>query len=205
MWQLWLLGIGFIIVWIATGKDVAEHNESISYWNNEIMAGGIEQTLPIKFIPNKNILIPDIDVAVYLNDQQQQIAFVDFSNVSNATPQFVVYHFNEILECSILEDGNTTAASGVGRALVGGMLGGGVGAVVGANTRGTKPTSLSLDIRIISKNLANPTYIIHLLKYETKHSARTYKTAMTFAQEVYGTLSAIIDINKNSQGGWNRQ
>lgn len=205
MWSLWLIGIGFIFVLISAFKNVGERNESISYWNNEIMAGGIEQNLPIEFIPNKNILIPDIDTAVYLNEQQQQIAFVDFSNVANATPQFVVYHFNEILECSILEDGNTTAASGVGRALVGEMLAGGVGAVVGASTRGTKPTSLSLDIRIISKNLENPTYIIHLLKYEVKHSDRTYKTAMDFAQEVYGTLSAIIDINRNSQGGWTQQ
>ena len=62
-----------------------------------------------------------------------------------------IINFSDIIECQIIEDSNTVMNGGVGRAVVGGALAGGVGAIVGANTRATKNVINILQIRIITK------------------------------------------------------
>ena len=73
-----------------------------------------------------------------------------------------------MIECSIEEDGVTIESGGVGRAVVGGVLAGGVGAVVGAATRSSKPTTLSLSVRLVTRNLDRPLYKILIIKEATK-------------------------------------
>lgn len=104
-----------------------------------------------------------------------------------------IIKYTDILECEILENNNTVLQDGLGRALIGGVIAGGVGAVVGANTRKTEIIT-DLKIRIVTKNSSKSSYMIWLKSKEMS------KQAFEFVNEVYAMIKNIIsknDITKN--------
>ncbi len=115
-----------------------------------------------------------------------------------------IINFSDIIECQIIEDSNTVMKGGVGRAVVGGALAGGVGAIVGANTRASKNVINILQIRIITKKISNSLYTIDLIKTEIEKNSMEYMNAMNFANNVYAILTSIITNNdkvSNNLGG----
>lgn len=115
-----------------------------------------------------------------------------------------IINFSDIIECQIIEDSNTVMKGGVGRAVVGGALAGGVGAIVGANTRASKNVINILQIRIIKKKISNSLYTIDLIKTEIEKNSMEYRNAMNFANNVYAILTSIITNNdkvSNNLGG----
>lgn len=106
-----------------------------------------------------------------------------------------IINFLDIIECEIIEDSNIVMKGGVGRAVVGGALAGGVGAIVGANTRASKNVINSLQIRIITKNISNSLYTIDLIKTEIKKDSMEYRNTMNFANNVYAIITSIITNN----------
>ena len=127
------------------------------------------------------------NVAIYISNFKKQVLFV--SLISNIR---VIYYFDELIECSIEEDGVTIESGGVGRAVVGGVLAGGVGAVVGAATRSSKPTTLSLSVRLVTRNLDRPLYKILIIKEATKRDSPEYRYRKRLAEEIYATMISII-------------
>ena len=105
--------------------------------------------------------------------------------------------FSDIVECEIMEDSKTIMKGGIGRAIVGGALAGGVGAIVASNTRKSNDVINNLHIRIITKNVSNSLHIINIIKSETKKYSPEYKIAINFANNVYATLTSIIKGNSN--------
>lgn len=112
--------------------------------------------------------------------------------------------FTDIIECEIIEDSNTIMKGGVGRAVVGGVLAGGIGAVVGANTRASQNVTNSLQIRIVTKNINRSLYTINIITAETQKDSKEYKESMNFANDVYATITSIInnsEKNNSNLGG----
>lgn len=108
-----------------------------------------------------------------------------------------VYGYQDILEYELLEDGESITKGGLGRAVAGGLLLGGVGAVVGGITgkKKTKTVVNSLRIKITVKNLNNPTVYINLITAATKSGSIIYKSSYNSAQEILSVLSIIVDTN----------
>ena len=69
-----------------------------------------------------------------------------------------LYYYNQILGFELLEDGETITKGGLGSAVVGGLLFGGVGAIVGGVTgaKRTKNVCKSLQIKITLRNSPCP-------------------------------------------------
>ena len=63
-----------------------------------------------------------------------------------------IYDFNEIIDYKLTENGSTVSEGGVGRAVTGGLLFGGVGAVVGGVTAGTNKVITNMRFRISFNN-----------------------------------------------------
>lgn len=105
------------------------------------------------------------------------------------------YHYEELVDFELLEDGTSITKGGIGRAVVGAVLFGGIGAVVGGVTgkRQTKPICTSLMIKITLKNTAQPTDYIKLINSSTKKDSFTYKTAYNQAQEILSLLQLIVN------------
>ena len=96
--------------------------------------------------------------------------------------------FNEINGFEILED--STVTDGIARAIAGGVLAGGVGAIVGAVTAKKYVTSYS--ITFYTNNIAKPQITIPLLNSQTKKDSIEYKQASHFAQQINASIKAII-------------
>ena len=101
-----------------------------------------------------------------------------------------IYNFTDIIDFELLEDGSSITKGGLGRALAGGFLFGGVGAVVGGVTGGKRSKAFcdSLKIKITLNSIATPTTYIDFIKTSTKKSSFVYKTNFTLAQECLSVL-----------------
>lgn len=109
-----------------------------------------------------------------------------------------VYSYGDIVDYELIEDGNTISNGGVGRAIVGGALFGGVGAIVGGATgHKNKETCTKLQIKITLNNVKTPTEYITFILAETKKDSFIYKTAIAMAQEIISLLQIICNENKN--------
>ena len=101
---------------------------------------------------------------------------------------FYSLNLGDINGFEILED--DAVVGGIGRAIAGGILAGGMGAIVGATT--AKNHVLSYAIAIYTKDIANPQVTITLLNSKTKKDSLEYRLASSFAQEINASVKAII-------------
>ncbi|UYZ34963.1 SHOCT domain-containing protein [Clostridium beijerinckii] len=112
-----------------------------------------------------------------------------------------IYNYSDIVDYELLEDGESIAKGGLGRAVAGGVLFGGIGAIVGGVTGGKKSKTVctSLKIKITVNDINNPVVYLKFLSSETKKSSFIYKTAFNSAQECLSVLQLITNIQEKEQ------
>ena len=112
-----------------------------------------------------------------------------------------IYDYSELLGYEILEDGNTITKGGLGSAIVGGALFGGVGAVIGGLTGGKKSKEVvkSLKVKIVLDNKIVPAEYIELLKTEFKKDGFVYRAAKQEAEYIVAILASISAENEKNQ------
>ena len=112
-----------------------------------------------------------------------------------------IYNYSEVLEYEILEDGNTITKGGLGSAIVGGALFGGIGAVVGGLTGGKKVKEVvkSLKVKIVLDNKIVPAEYIELLTTEFKKDGFVYRVAKQQAEDIVAILASIVAENEKNQ------
>lgn len=114
------------------------------------------------------------------------------------------YSFADILQCEIIEDGRTTvkkSTSGtIGRALLGGLLAGGVGAIIGGVTSSAKVQEKinRISVRIIVNDPNHPSWEIFYLNsiFGEQKGSYLYNRAMISARNVHAMLSGFIQIGE---------
>ena len=105
-----------------------------------------------------------------------------------------VYSYSEILKFELLEDGSSTLEGGLGMALVGGVLFGGVGAVVGSNVGKTSnPVCNSLQIKITLNNMRTPMIVVSFISSPTDRNSKEYKAIFADAHECISKLHVICE------------
>ena len=119
-----------------------------------------------------------------------------FPSFKNAAP----YSYKDIIDYELIEDGTSMIKGGVGRALVGGMLLGGLGAIVGSATgkKKVKQTCTNLVIKITVNNIAAPVEYISLISSATNKNSMIYRTAYQDAQEIISLLQVICNQRNTS-------
>lgn len=108
-----------------------------------------------------------------------------------------VYNYSDIVDFELLEDGESVAKGGIGRALVGGALFGGAGAVVGSVTRKNKEYCNSIRVKITIDNLSDPVVYLNFINHRVKVTSDQYKNAHEQAQKIMSTLQLICDKDNN--------
>lgn len=117
---------------------------------------------------------------------------------SSTGPKFIQY--KDLISTELLEDDFVKISSGgLKRAIAGGLLFGGAGAIVGGVTGKKKTKSIikSLKIKITIRDKNNPVIYVVLSKTELKTSSLLYKGLIETAQKIIGTLECIINENNN--------
>ena len=114
--------------------------------------------------------------------------------ISNTSSNFSEIPFSAIIGCEILTDSEVTG--GVGRAIAGGILAGGVGAIVGATT--AKKKIKSYKVVIYTSSIKHSSYTIDLIDTEMKTSHVDYQNAVKFAADINASIKAIIEQNNRA-------
>lgn len=92
------------------------------------------------------------------------------------------HNYSDIVSFELLEDGKSVAEGGLKRALVGGVLFGGAGAIVGGITgKKTNEVCNSLKIKVTISNTGFPVTYISLIDSEIKKSNPFVKQAFIFS------------------------
>ncbi|WP_159723138.1 SHOCT domain-containing protein [Enterococcus sp. CSURQ0835] len=106
------------------------------------------------------------------------------------------YHFNELNSYELLENGSsvTSGGLGVGRAVVGGVMLGGVGAVLGGVTKKKKQTNFveSLKILVTFKNRNPVSTTIDFIK-KKQQKDKKYEKILVQAKETLSGFDYIIN------------
>ena len=125
------------------------------------------------------IVVDDVAKKVYVSSEVENEAFEELS-------------YEDVIGFEVIEDSHVTG--GIKRAVVGGILAGGAGAIVGAQTAYRQAIS-SMSAVIYLKNVTNPQYIMELIVDKTRTDEPEYLSAKDFTGRVYATIKAIMAIN----------
>lgn len=106
-----------------------------------------------------------------------------------------IYNYSDVVSFELLEDGESVAKGGLGRALVGGALFSGVGAIVGGVTGKRKTTGIcnSLRLKLTMDNIYDPVVYVDFITSKTKKDGFTYKTLLNSAQECLSMFQLICE------------
>lgn len=139
------------------------------------------------------------DYAFVTDDNNEFIAIVKSASIQ-------VLRYSDIVSISYEENGSNVYNKSLGGAVVGGLLFGGVGAIVGGNTaKATQNKEVnSMSIKILLKNTSNPTIILNIysgatLKTKESTARMHYEGLMKEVAGIKDIFSIIIDItDKNN-------
>ena len=104
---------------------------------------------------------------------------------------YTLFSYDQIVSFELLENGESVASGGIGRAALGGVLFGGVGAVVGASTRSYKSVCEELKIKVTVKDYKDPAFYIPLIAVQASKISSVYKERMKMAQNILSKLQLI--------------
>lgn len=112
-----------------------------------------------------------------------------------------IIDYKDIRSFELMEDGDTIASGGLGRAAIGGVLFGGAGAMVGAVTGNRKESCSKLQIKLTVNNADKSAEYIKFIDKKVNKSSTTYITAFNEAQECLSTLEIICSHKENVVSG----
>jgi len=181
-----IIGV-IVLVIIIINVWKSEKNEAE---NKKSLQGQLKQN-NFKVDKSYDIISFGINKQVLFDLDSNKIAILDA--VANSIDYVEI---NKIIDCEVVEDKTTIMKGGIGRAIVGGVLAGGVGAIVGAGTRGSSDVVRNLAIRIITNDISNSLVMITLIAGKTKRDSVDYINCMASAQGIYSTIISILNSSK---------
>lgn len=167
---LFLVILLLFISCIAFAISSNNKNKEISLNNREYISKELEKQ---GFNATKTINVTIYD-EILIDENSKNIAICHYLSSG-----YRVIPFSNITDVSIYEDGEERRSFGIGRAIVGGILAGGVGAIVGATTAKSKKVVNSYELRIFTRSINEP---IH----------RIICSSEFVATNSFATISAII-------------
>lgn len=105
-----------------------------------------------------------------------------------------VFNFSDVVDYEYVEDGETVSKGGIGAAVVGGAVFGGVGAIVGSNVGKKKSSTVvnSMYIRMSLQNKWVKQIKINLIYTETKKNGIIYNVCKQAADKIASLLDFIV-------------
>jgi hypothetical protein len=187
-----ILGIVFYILWKQGQKDLIKYEN----WKTEAQKIALQT-------PNFNVsdeVAPQLSFNadnwyIAIDENSKSLIFI------NKIFEKKIIHFNEIVDSEIIMDGSTyykSSTSGTAvRGLVGGLLLGGVGAIIGGTTgkKSAVEKVERIDIKLTLDSLSSPVLKLCFWNLETKKTSDFYKSATEVVEKWAGIFDVIIRRN----------
>lgn len=181
--MFWFIVIAFIAI-IVIGVAVSLSNQKARGETISATKSYLEQE---GFSISKQVTDTENNYSLLVDDTNQQWAIIAARNGTHT-----IYHYSDLIEYEILEDGNSVVKGRVGSVIVGGLLFGGLGALAGgARSKKVKNTCKSMVVCIVVNNLEMPQINIPLISTETKTGSLIHNLATTKAKEIASVLAII--------------
>lgn len=137
-----------------------------------------------------NYITPDLDVSYSVGIDTIARKIVISDNIYGSVDTL---DFDSLIQCDILQNNAVVHHSGTGTALAGAIIGGTQGAIIGATGNASADMAMSLEVRIITKDVLSPTVRMKLLARPIRRSDYEYQKAMRYADDVFATITAVIN------------
>lgn len=123
-----------------------------------------------------------LTTGIYLDEVAKRFKIVGARERTNQ-----MFSYSDLIDCELIEDGNSVIkTSALPKAIAGGILFGGIGAVIGGITgkQTEKKYCDKLSIKFTVKNCKHFSINLDLIKKKTKKDSREYTKAFNLAQEI---------------------
>jgi hypothetical protein len=127
------------------------------------------------------------------DDNSKQVRLAREWHAKRLSGKYEQFRYSQIVDFEVAEDGATVANGGIGRAVVGGILFAGVGAIVGAATRKAKGFCYHLSVKVTVKDYSEPAFYITLIDRKTKKSSSEYSECVKAAQDLASKLQLVAN------------
>lgn len=136
-----------------------------------------------------------INDMIKIDDSSNTLILADKMYIRYKPSCYTLFNFDQIVDFELLEDGESIASGGLGRAAIGALAFGGTGAVVGGVTgkKKTKGTCTTMEIKVTVKDYPRPAFYIKLVQTQMKKDSLTYKSVSKMAQDILSSLQLITD------------
>lgn len=143
-----------------------------------------------------------VDKYILLDETNKKVKFPQVT-MRNAMDNLLTksadkeYAYSEIMGYEFIENDNSVTKGGLGSAVVGGALFGGVGAVTGGivGKKTTVGTCQNMRVRVTLRNTETPIVMIDFLQSSVKTNSQQYLKAQEDAHKVMAILQNICDSN----------
>ncbi len=131
-------------------------------------------------------------------DDSNKVFIIPRNNVAKKEKynswDYALFKYSQIVSFDLIENGSSIASGGLGRAVVGGLLFGGAGAVVGAVTRSYNELCTELSIKITVKDYSAPAVYVHLVSSGgIMKNTIQYNNYLKIAQDILSKLQIITN------------
>jgi predicted Zn-ribbon and HTH transcriptional regulator len=182
-----------LILAIVVGLIIGIGNIVLTSQNKNNIKGKLDQLND--FEASQQIVGEDGESGIAIDEQRKKVCLIkhDAGNID-----LVIISYKELLSSEICEDGTsvtkTSRVNQAGSALVGGLLLGGVGAVIGGLTGKTKTTDKikRIDLRLIVNSTQSPIHNVNLMNVEGKRGGLIYNSAIQKARHWHGLIEVLI-------------
>ena len=182
-------------VYQAMKSNAQNRNENItSSYKNEQDQWLVERSINID---------SEINCAFYriIIDTMNQTLYIGGTKHREQSPFFTSIPFSRIIGSETIIDGKTETriTGGIGRAVVGGVLAGGAGAIVGAVTSKSMSEDKinSFKVNLLLNDIANPLYTFTIIdSIAVTKDSLDYKRAIEFSDRLNATVRAIVNQNE---------
>jgi hypothetical protein len=187
-----------IFLTIGSGILIAVVALSIQSNNRKAIDAGIA-ALP-GFSAAFKVMSEDGSTGIAIDQDAKKVCL---SSKKGTTLEHKVVGYRDLLEVEIMEDGHsitkTSRSSQAGNAILGGILLGGVGAVVGALTSSTKTTGKirRVDLKIVVNDVKSPVFLINFMNVQANAGGIIHQAASKKAMEWLGRLKVLITMADN--------
>lgn len=130
-------------------------------------------------------------------DDRRKIMLLSPEMHRSYKPQhYTWFSYDQLIDFELIENGSTIASGGLGRALVGGLLFGDVGAIVGGVTGTQINVCEELKIKLTVKGYSRPAFYITMIDEPTPMNSVQYKSVTEQAQNVLSQLHLVTSMSQ---------